>query len=84
MKLAISIAVLMLLLLALYVAWPRPLGRIDTALVQRAAWPPALAPACYICGPTSFVEHATDLLIAHGRDRKKIKTERFGSTEGLK
>ena len=28
----------------------------------------------------SFVEHATDLLIAAGHDRERIRTERFGAT----
>jgi ferredoxin-NADP reductase len=64
--------------------WPRPPGRIDAPVLASAAWPPDLAPACYVCGPTSFVEHATDLLSASGHNREKIKTERFGSTGGQK
>jgi ferredoxin-NADP reductase len=60
--------------------WPRPPGRIDTALIANATLPSALAPTCYVCGPTSFVESATDLLIASGIERDKIRTERFGST----
>jgi ferredoxin-NADP reductase len=60
--------------------WPRPPGRIDAALIATATWPSALAPTCYVCGPTSFVESATDLLIASGIERDKIRTERFGST----
>jgi len=60
--------------------WPRPPGRIDAALIATATWPSAFAPTCYVCGPTSFVEGATDLLIAFGIKRDKIRTERFGST----
>jgi ferredoxin-NADP reductase len=60
--------------------WPRPPGRIDAALIANATWPSNLAPTCYVCGPTSFVEGATDLLIASGNGRDKIRTERFGPT----
>lgn len=60
--------------------WPRPPGRIDAALVSQSIWPSHLAPTCYVCGPTSFVEHVAGLLIAAGMDRERIRTERFGST----
>jgi ferredoxin-NADP reductase len=60
--------------------WPRPPGRVDAFLIADATWPSSLAPTCYVCGPTSFVETATDLLSASGIRRDKIKTERFGST----
>ena len=60
--------------------WRRAPGRIDAALIADATWPSNLAPTCYICGPTSFVEGATDLLIASGHGRDKIRTERFGPT----
>jgi len=64
--------------------WPRPPARIDASLIASATWPSNLAPTCYVCGPTSFVESATDLLSASGNDRDKIRTERFGSTERTK
>jgi ferredoxin-NADP reductase len=60
--------------------WPRPPGRIDAALIATTTWPSNLVPTCYVCGPTSFVETATDLLIASGNGRDKIRTERFGPT----
>ena len=60
--------------------WPRPPGRIDAALIATTTWPSNLVPTCYVCGPTSFVEVATDLLIASGNGRDKIRTERFGPT----
>src|SRR6201987_498951 len=60
--------------------WPRPAGRIDAPLIATGTWPSTLRPTTYVCGPTSFVEHATDLLIAAGHDRERIRTERFGAT----
>ena len=61
-------------------SWPRPPGRIDAALIAKAAWPSSIAPTCYVCGPTSFVESAADLLGACGNSPNKIRTERFGPT----
>jgi ferredoxin-NADP reductase len=60
--------------------WPRRPGRIDAALITNATLASNLAPTCYICGPTSFVEIATTLLIASGHKPDKIRTERFGPT----
>lgn len=60
--------------------WRRPPGRIDAALIADAAWPSDHAPTCYVCGPTSFVESATELLVGAGHNRNRIRTERFGST----
>ena len=60
--------------------WPRPAGRIDAELIASGTWPSNLRPSSYVCGPTSFVEHTTDLLIAAGHDRERIRTERFGAT----
>jgi ferredoxin-NADP reductase len=59
---------------------PRPPGRIDAALIASGTWSPNLGPTSYVCGPTSFVENATDLLIAAGHGRENIRTERFGAT----
>jgi len=60
--------------------WPRPAGRIDAELLASGTWSSNLRPTSYVCGPTSFVEHTTDLLIAVGHDRERIRTERFGAT----
>src|SRR5215469_6566996 len=60
--------------------WPRPSGRIDAALIADATWPSNLAPTCYVCGPTPFVESAVGLLSAFGNSPDKIRTERFGPT----
>src|SRR6266436_1476516 len=59
---------------------PRPPGRIDAMLIATGTWSPNLGPTSYVCGPTSFVENATDLLIAAGHGRETIRTERFGAT----
>jgi ferredoxin-NADP reductase len=58
----------------------RPPGRIDAPLMATGTWSPNLGPTSYVCGPTSFVENATDLLIAAGHGRENIRTERFGAT----
>src|SRR5262245_44635503 len=60
--------------------WPRPPGRIDAMLLAEASWPSTLSPTCYVCGPTSFVEHTAELLTALGHSPDRIRTERFGPT----
>jgi ferredoxin-NADP reductase len=60
--------------------WPRPPARIDPALIATGTWPSTGGPTSYVCGPTSFVENTTELLISAGHDRAKIRTERFGAT----
>lgn len=60
--------------------WPRPAGRIDAELIASGTWPSTVDATSYVCGPTSFVENTTELLIAAGQDREKIRTERFGAT----
>jgi len=59
---------------------PRLPGRIDATLIATRTWPSNLGATSYVCGPTSFVENATDLLIAAGHGRENIRTERFGAT----
>src|SRR5215813_11127581 len=60
--------------------WPRPAGRIDRELIASGTWPANLGPSSYVSRPTSSVEYVTDLLIAAGHDRERIRTERFGAT----
>lgn len=57
---------------------PVPPKRIDVAAVNSHGWPPDFQPDCFVCGPTSFVETAADILVALGHDPKRIRTERFG------
>jgi ferredoxin-NADP reductase len=60
--------------------WDGPVGRLDGARLATLAWPPAAAPACFVCGPTGFVEAVADLLVGQGYASARIKTERFGPT----
>jgi ferredoxin-NADP reductase len=60
--------------------WPEPPKRIGVATLNTYGWPPDFGPDCFVCGPTSFVETAADILVALGHDPRKIKTERFGGT----
>jgi ferredoxin-NADP reductase len=60
----------------------QPTGRINSALIGAAGWPPGLSPAVFVCGPTGFVEAAADLLVRAGHDPGAIKTERFGPSGG--
>jgi ferredoxin-NADP reductase len=62
-------------------AHPRPpshLSREDIALPS--SWPAHLAARVFVCGSSSFVEHATGLLRAEGYPDDRIRTERFGAT----
>ena len=56
--------------------------RIDRAMLEATAWPAAMHPRIFVCGPTSFVETASKQLVALGHDPVSIKTERFGPTGG--
>jgi len=57
--------------------WTGHTGRIDSALIAGAA---AGASIVFVCGSHGFVESASDLLLEHGVDRERIRTERFGPT----
>lgn len=62
--------------------WPRAPGRLMADDLAGLGWPADLEPACFVCGPTGFVEAAADLLLQLGHDPRRIKTERFGPTGG--
>jgi ferredoxin-NADP reductase len=62
--------------------WPVPPRRLDAAAITAAAWPADAAPACFVCGPTAFVETVADILVPLGHDPGRVKTERFGPTGG--
>jgi ferredoxin-NADP reductase len=53
-------------------------GRLSADVLAKTAFPPELNPAVYACGPSGFVEAASDLLVAAGYPPATIKTERFG------
>jgi ferredoxin-NADP reductase len=59
------------------IGWPTP-HRITVADVNTHGWPPDLAPVCFVCGPTGFVETVADILVALGHEPRRVKTERFG------
>ena len=58
--------------------WPRPPGRLTANDLVRHGWPPEFEPACFVCGPTGFVESVANTLVDVGHDPRRIKTERFG------
>jgi ferredoxin-NADP reductase len=62
--------------------WTGYSRRIDSAMLSEVAWSKREMPAVFVCGPTSFVEAAADLLVAMDYDPMWIKTERFGATGG--
>ncbi|MEV4417731.1 ferredoxin reductase [Catellatospora sp. NPDC049609] len=62
--------------------WPSPPRRLGVADVNNGGWPPDFQPACFVCGPTGFVEAVADILVALGHDPRRVKTERFGPTGG--
>jgi ferredoxin-NADP reductase len=57
---------------------PYPPGRLSATRLAEAGWPAELAPLCYVCGPTGFVETVADLLVAAGHPPERVRTERFG------
>ncbi|MFF9344784.1 ferredoxin reductase [Streptomyces sp. NPDC014773] len=54
----------------------RPAGRMTALDLPHP--PPAPERRCYVCGPTGFVEHVSDLLLTTGYAPHQIRTERFG------
>jgi ferredoxin-NADP reductase len=62
--------------------WDGYTRRIDRAMLEEVAWSKDEMPAVFVCGPTSFVEAAADLLVAMDYDPMWVKTERFGATGG--
>ena len=60
-----------------WTGWSR---RIDAAMIADVT--PGAGARAYVCGPTSYVEHANDLLVAGGHDPREIRSERFGPTGG--
>jgi ferredoxin-NADP reductase len=60
--------------------WHGEPHRIGLADVNSHGWPADLAPLCYVCGPTGFVETVADLLVGLGHPARRVRTERFGPT----
>jgi ferredoxin-NADP reductase len=53
-------------------------GRLERRDLAAWGWPPEIEPACFVCGPTGFVEAVARHLVALGHDPARVKTERFG------
>jgi ferredoxin-NADP reductase len=53
-------------------------GRLSAEVLARSALAPEFNPAVFACGPSGFVETASELLVAAGYPPGSIKTERFG------
>ena len=62
--------------------WTGRRGRVGADLLAEIGWPASDAPACFVCGPTPFVEAVANTLTGLGHDPARIKTERFGPTGG--
>jgi ferredoxin-NADP reductase len=62
--------------------WGGYARRIDRQMIAEIAFPKDKGPIAYVCGPTTFVEAAADLLVELEYDALWIKTERFGATGG--
>ena len=62
--------------------WTGYARRVDRAMLEEVAWPPAARPRTFVCGPTGFVEAVADELVALGHEPDRIRTERFGATGG--
>ncbi len=62
-----------------WAGWTR---RVDGEMLGAVGPPPAERPLVYVCGPTPFVEHVADLLVALGHEAGRVRTERFGPTGG--
>jgi ferredoxin-NADP reductase len=62
--------------------WTGYARRVDAAMLAEVAPPAGEHPRTFVCGPTPFVEHVADLLVAGGHDPRAVHAERFGPTGG--
>jgi ferredoxin-NADP reductase len=62
--------------------WSGYTRRVDAAMLAELAWPAAAMPPAYVCGPTTFVETVSQVLVQSGYPPERVKTERFGATGG--
>jgi ferredoxin-NADP reductase len=56
--------------------------RVDAEMIEALGPSPSARPHVFVCGPTPFVEHVADLLVAAGHEPGRIHAERFGPTGG--
>jgi ferredoxin-NADP reductase len=62
--------------------WADYRRRIDRVMLAEVAWPPTAQPLAYVCGPTALVEFVASALVDLGHRPERVKTERFGPSEG--
>ena len=60
--------------------WDGFLGRVDGGMLATLGPSVERSPRAFVCGPTPFVEHVADLLVAAGHAPAAIHAERFGPT----
>jgi ferredoxin-NADP reductase len=61
---------------------PRPAGHLRPADIPKANSTVHGPPRVYVCGPSEFVEHATQILAGRGHLPAAVRTERFGPSGG--
>jgi ferredoxin-NADP reductase len=62
--------------------WSGLARRVDREMLVELGPPPSERPRVFVCGPTPFVEHAADALVALGHAPSAIHAERFGPSGG--
>jgi ferredoxin-NADP reductase len=62
--------------------WHGLARRVDREMLAALGPAPREHPRVFVCGPTAFVEHAADALVALGHDAGSIHAERFGPSGG--
>ena len=62
--------------------WTGYARRVDAALLAEVAWAAGVMPLAYACGPTSFVEAVSQVLVHSSYPPERVKTERFGTAGG--
>jgi len=60
--------------------WDGYRRRVDRAMLAEVAFAPSEQPHIFVCGPTAFVETASQALVDLGHAPARVKTERFGPT----
>jgi ferredoxin-NADP reductase len=58
--------------------WSGFARRVDAEMLIELGPSPEERPLVFVCGPTAFVEHAADALVALGHAAERIHAERFG------
>jgi ferredoxin-NADP reductase len=62
--------------------WQGLVRRVDEQMLAELGPAPSEHPHVFVCGPTPFVEHVADALVALGQAPSTIHAERFGPSGG--